>query len=487
MPSKIVIVGPAKSGKKEFINGLTLLSKNLGTKGVFGGVPSSSPPPVDTNEVTATSNSECASITTTFLLLETKYYSAPLELLLLPSSEFASSPASKQAKEALLGAEALIVVADSDALSKDADAISPFFSQMGALLDLIKGNSRKEEGEEKDGGGGGRGEEERERLVDDSICLLFCSNKCDIASGGAIPGAEADEEENGGGGSAAELMTSYGSGSTSNNTDTTMTSKTINQESSSSLSTQVDDKASTVGAVSNSTIPSGHISYLSFARSWCADNGFEHIEICAVKPLVGSRAREKSGVPRVLEALQSTMWSSMEKKTSPPLLQGKGVMSASSSLNTTRVSKAKIGGGGGGEEQCLTENGKMRVGGDVVGSAASDVTTTGDKTSSEGIIEALRRRAEGGGEEGEEEGLLGEGIVRMNDGQGGVKKEDEEEDGGPDLGALMDEMRRIRDSAHTGALTDEQRREAAAAMTMRLLAMMGGADEDEEEEEEGNE
>ena len=156
MPSKIVIVGPAKSGKKEFISGLTLLSKNLGTKGVFGGVPSSSPPPVDTNEVTATSNTECASITTSFLLLETKYYSAPLELLLLPSSEFAS-PASKQAKEALLGAEALIVVADSDALSKDADAISPFFSQMGALLDLIKGNSRKEEGEEKDGGGGGGG------------------------------------------------------------------------------------------------------------------------------------------------------------------------------------------------------------------------------------------------------------------------------------------------------------------------------------------
>jgi len=484
MPSKIVIVGPAKSGKKEFISGLTLLSKNLGSRSVFG-VPSSSPPPLATNEVTATSNSECTSITTTSLLLETKYYSAPLELLLLPSSEFASPQNSKQAKEALHGAEALIVVADSDALSKDADAISPFFSQMGALLDLIKGNPRKEDGEEKDGGG--EEDEERERLVDDSICLLFCSNKCDIASGGLIPGAEADEEENGGGGSAAELMTSYGS-SSSSNIDTTMTSKTINQESlsfSSSLSTQVDDKASTVGAVSNSTIPSGHLSYLSFARSWCADNGFEHIEICAVKPLVGSRAREKSGVPRVLEALQATMWSSMEKKTSPSLFQGMGMMSASSSLHTTRVSKAKIEGGGGegGEEQSLTENGKMRVGGVVVGSVTSDVATTGDKRSSEEIIEALRRREEGGGEEG----LLGEGFVRINDGQGGVKEEGEEEDGGPDLGALMDEMRRIRDSAHTGALTDEQRREAAAAMTMRLLAMMGGADEDEEEEEEGNE
>lgn len=474
-PSKIIITGPAKSGKKEFLKGLSLLAENLDPK-KDGGVAAAALEKVEqdrdlSNEIKGPSEVATSTVTTVNsgsiitkpLVLETKYYSAPLELVLLPSIDVsataaATAPPSKLMLEAFRGAEALIIIADSEVMSKDADSISPFFSQMGELLDLLKGKRRVEkDGNDKNKDQKGEeeeGEGENDHIVDDSICLLFCSNKCDIASGGTVPGSEADAEENGGEGSAAKLMTSYGSSYSGRTIETISTAKS-DEESTSSLSGTEDRSIAP---------PSGHVSYLSFARSWCADNGFEHIEICAVKPLVGLRAREKSGMPRVLEALQATMWSSMERKSSPSLLSTFGT-------TATRPLKSIIKGD---SDNMLGMSGstmkKKSEGGEVQ-----------DDMSSEGILESLRRQAEGGGEEEEELEAKDHGIS-----EGRVKtKTNVEEDDGPDLGALMDEMRRIRDSAHNGSLTDEQRREAAAAMTMRLLAMMGGAEDEEEEEEEG--
>jgi hypothetical protein len=54
--------------------------------------------------------------------------------------------------------------------------------------------------------------------------------------------------------------------------------------------------------------------------------------------------------------------------------------------------------------------------------------------------------------------------------------------------SLMEEAKRVRAAAQSGALSDAQRRKAAADVTLRLMAMLGGSlgDGDDEEEEDGD-
>jgi hypothetical protein len=193
----------------------------------------------------------------------------------------------------------------------------------------------------------------------------------------------------------------------------------------------------------------GHSSYLSFARAWCADNGFEHIETCAIKPFVGSRAREKCGIPRVLEALQATMWSTMERKTSNK-----------QTYSTSQTSSRE-------QESFIQVEGLLDT--VLANNDATSLPMTTKKLQGDGseVIEELCRRVDG-----HEETEIKETSSKPQECLGELDN--------LDIGALMQEMRRIRDSAHTGSISDEQRREAAAAMTMRLLAMMG---EDTEEDE----
>jgi hypothetical protein len=47
---------------------------------------------------------------------------------------------------------------------------------------------------------------------------------------------------------------------------------------------------------------------------WSLDNGFEVIDANCTAPDEGDDPREKTGIPRVIEALESTMWSSMAMK-----------------------------------------------------------------------------------------------------------------------------------------------------------------------------
>jgi len=60
---------------------------------------------------------------------------------------------------------------------------------------------------------------------------------------------------------------------------------------------------------------------LTAYQDWALDNGFEYIEIitgnnCSGSSIVaGYGDREKYGLPRLMEALQSNMWSTMERKT----------------------------------------------------------------------------------------------------------------------------------------------------------------------------
>lgn len=49
---------------------------------------------------------------------------------------------------------------------------------------------------------------------------------------------------------------------------------------------------------------------------WCLDHGFEYVPIIRNKPVENWQSREKDGLPRLMEALQSHMWSTMIRKGS---------------------------------------------------------------------------------------------------------------------------------------------------------------------------
>jgi len=96
----------------------------------------------------------------------------------------------------------------------------------------------------------------------------------------------------------------------------------------------------------------------------------------------------------------------------------------------------------------------------------TDSTVTNGSSSSRNIFEVMRNAVESGEASKQEE---------VND-----HIEDDEEEEDVDIGALMEEMQRIRNQAQTGTLSDEARREAAARMVMKLYSVLGGGDDDEE-------
>ncbi len=73
-----------------------------------------------------------------------------------------------------------------------------------------------------------------------------------------------------------------------------------------------------------------------------------------------------------------------------------------------------------------------------------------------------------------EGGTIDENNDNLEDNDG-----EEEED--IDIGALMEEMQRVRNQAQTGNLSDEARREAASRMIMKLYSVLGGGDDEENE------
>ncbi len=311
----------------------------------------------------------------------TKYYSAPVEWVVLPAAEYAA-PSEGCAGAALSGAEALVLVTDATRPEE--------FSVPDAWLALVN--------------------------TAQPACLLVCTNKCDLAAGVA-PGEEGEEGEGGdeaaaraGGAGGGGLVTTYGS---------------------------IGDAAASASAAAAAASrprreppPQAHREHVGRVLEWALDHGFEHVEVAATRPLVGAAARDKTGVPRVLEALQANMWSNMERAAA----------AAAAPPAAAEASSTSTSGGSGG-----------------------------------GIFANLNLQPAQASSSGEAAPDAGEGDEEGGDGGGS---------GGADIGALMEEMRRVRERALQPGVTDEERRAAATAMTMRLMALLG-ADAGDEEEGEG--
>ena len=160
-------------------------------------------------------------------------------------------------------------------------------------------------------------------------------------------------------------------------------------------------------------------SALGALNEWALDNGFELVEANAIadpRDAAGD-ARDKSGVPRVLEALESTMWSNIVRGGAP----------ASS------------------------------VAASAEGAAASDGSSAASALPpSSRSLDVLPGSSEP--QAGADEGL-----------------------DAADFGALLDEARAVRDLARSGAVDDDARRRAAATVAEKILKLLesGGLEDDE--------
>jgi hypothetical protein len=180
---------------------------------------------------------------------------------------------------------------------------------------------------------------------------------------------------------------------------------------------------------------------------WSLDHGFEAVEAVAIQPLAGSAGRDKAGVARVYESLQSTMWSTMRRKP--------------------------VGGGAGGVlrlatlEAELQEEGAAAAGAPSQYEAPSVPGISGERESDslQGMLSSMRLAAEVGRGDAAP-AAAGAGAAEPSMGQ-------EEEEDELDLGSLMSQMQAVRAAAVKGGMGDDERRERAAAMALRLLQLMG--------------
>lgn len=232
---------------------------------------------------------------------------------------------------------------------------------------------------------------------------------------------------------------------------------------------------------------------------WCLDNGFEHVECVASMPLEGSVGREKSSVARVLEALQSTMWSNIVRATAAPPSASTAVSSSSSAASSSL-------------EKAAEKEGAY----DVLNphDEAAKALLEAEEKEAEGLMKTTTKAGDGDDDDGAFAGESDDAAKALmaamaaSPQEGGSKKTTGAasaaaakgkgkpgpsaaalEDIDKDFGRIFEEVKAVRDAAKSGKMTDEQRREAAAQATMRLMAMFGGmgmgmGDEDEDEEEE---
>eukprot|EP01032_Pedospumella_encystans_P028288 gene28288-31949_t len=71
-------------------------------------------------------------------------------------------------------------------------------------------------------------------------------------------------------------------------------------------------------------------------EAWALENSFEYVEINILDPVKDFQEREKSGLPRLIEALESNMWSTMQRAP-------KSTTASSSSSSTSNTASNSTG------------------------------------------------------------------------------------------------------------------------------------------------
>ena len=178
---------------------------------------------------------------------------------------------------------------------------------------------------------------------------------------------------------------------------------------------------------------------------WSLNHGFEFIEIDATNVTQGWKNREKEGLPRLIEALHSNMWSTMIRKDPK-------VQKLSSSSVFTRV-EATVSCEDRGAVPSTFNN-------DVGDSAAPELPTSTIHSPSTSL------------------------TVKPNDSNVDINGDDDEED--KELMGKFEEIigqaRQYRQQAAEGTVSDEERLSRAEHVARALAAMLNINDDDDDED-----
>jgi hypothetical protein len=234
------------------------------------------------------------------------------------------------------------------------------------------------------------------------------------------------------------------------------------------------------GAGSASPLPAC-AAHLAAVQAWALDSGFEHIEAVSSDPALGGAGREKTSIPRVLEALESTLWGAAvvhKPSASRAALQMAGGGGAAASIaHSAALHRAEEEEG---EEEEGGQEGEEGEGGEE-GEEGEGAAAAGTYTAP-----SLVPGSEGLALEAAEVDALKAAMQSL------LPSEAPESSGaaseaGPSAAlfeSLLGQALSIRNAAKEGGISDAARREAAAAMMEKLMAAMG-IEEGEEEEGEG--
>jgi len=174
--------------------------------------------------------------------------------------------------------------------------------------------------------------------------------------------------------------------------------------------------------------------------SWCCDHSFEFVEIFTGTPAALSdthNEREKDGLPRVVEALSSHMWRSMQRKG------GDGLASSSAAQASGTAASPSVAG----------QPSSPQSAAPVAAPAAVAQDDKGDSNANPFLAELLASNKE---EKDEEASLF----------------------------SMVDQAKALRAAVDAGTVSDEQRKAQAEAIATRFAAMLdmqGSSDDDDDD------
>eukprot|EP01032_Pedospumella_encystans_P023156 gene23156-26218_t len=210
-------------------------------------------------------------------------------------------------------------------------------------------------------------------------------------------------------------------------------------------------------------------------EAWALENSFEYVEINILDPVKDFQEREKSGLPRLIEALESNMWSTMQRAPKAPSASSSSSASNSAS-NTTSTSSCAV-------KSTTADSTTESYVAPTVPTAASSVENSDQNlpvppapansattaTTTGASIPPVTSAANNTKSPADSSEALDPFDLELED-----KEDNEIID---KYANFISEVKNFRTQATGGQLSDQARRDQAADMAMKLAMMMGMDDE----------
>jgi hypothetical protein len=181
---------------------------------------------------------------------------------------------------------------------------------------------------------------------------------------------------------------------------------------------------------------------------WAVDHGFEYVEVDESHLVQGWQEREKDGLPRLMEAIQSTMWTCLKKKN----------------IHAVHV-----------QEQASSSSSDKGENVFQFGEASTKTTVAVER-------DAARRQIALEALDNATTGSVRPTNVASTSGEVGHENVGEDHDV-EDFSDIMEKAKRLRDEATAGNMSDDERRRKAAEMALQLAKMMNLDDDDYDDDE----